>query len=633
MRTPTLEQRAVLEAKDARVRVVRAVPGSGKTWLVAEVIREELNSWRTRTSGIAALSFTRVGGDEIRRAMGHELGHPHFVGTIDAFLFRYVIRPHLRKVFDWFSAPRIAVGEWGAEHWGKCGPGQSATVGQGINLFRCVCIGEANGEPVVAYKPHPTQALRPLIGDDLRRVNAAKMEIWKKRGLLTHSDAALWASKILDHPTQGPIIRAEIIRRFPLLIVDELQDTGHFLGKCIRLLLEEPASRGVLVGDPDQAIYEFTGARPDLFVTFEAIAGAVPLPLSNSQRCPPAVANAASHLKDSGGAIGPAEGRIGRALLVRYCRMEADVPKVVIAALKSRSKPTLKLIARGTTTVEEISGRSAASGPSLYCPELSHMYRAVFAFRRGRNLSALAAARAALERAVFQHEGINDEELSARNVVPQDWKALAIRCILKANSIAVTGNFFDWQTQAGKILDEKIGDFELGSGCTFVKGRLKPQKRHGWDVPSANLLPPPTGKSQITAGISAQTIHSVKGETHDVTVFVCPPAKTSHCPSTVWWSTGGKDREEKRIAYVAMTRTRGDLVVCISQDCYERLAARQAAFVRSFECLTVEECIASLGPSGSSPLGAAWKSATQRNAAGPRRGARRETRSYSGPLQ
>lgn len=67
MRTPSTEHAAIL-ASTARVRVVRAVPGSGKAWLVAEVIREELRQWRTPTSGVAALSFTRVGGEEISRA-------------------------------------------------------------------------------------------------------------------------------------------------------------------------------------------------------------------------------------------------------------------------------------------------------------------------------------------------------------------------------------------------------------------------------------------------------------------------------------------------------------------------------------------------------------------------------------
>jgi len=83
---------------------------------------------------------------------------------------------------------------------------------------------------------------------------------------------------ILQNSTHGKIVRAELIRRFPLIIVDELQDTGAFLGKCVLQLLAEPSARGVLVGDPDQAIYEFNGARPDLFDRFNTIDGAEQLP-------------------------------------------------------------------------------------------------------------------------------------------------------------------------------------------------------------------------------------------------------------------------------------------------------------------------------------------------------------------
>jgi len=564
--------------------------------LVAEVIRKELEGWPTRTSGIAALSFTRVAGDEIRKAVGYELGHPHFVGTIDAFLFRYVVRPHLRRVFSWFADPSLVVGEWGAEHWAKCGSNQSATTGKGINLFGCVYIGEENGKEVIAHKPRRALTLQRIISNDLRKVGEAKNRIWEKCGLLTHSDAALWAAKVLGHPTFGPVIRTEVIRRFPFVIVDELQDTGHFLGKSIRMLMEEPSARGVLVGDPDQAIYEFTGARPDLFDSFQNIAGALPLPLANSLRCPPDVANVAAHLKDSGGSIGPAENRIGRAFLVRYTDMVADVQKVVEAIRVSPTTALLKVIARGSATVDEFMGRRTRNAPSLYCPALSHIHRAVVAFRRCRNIAALAAARAALERAVFQREGVNDEELVDAGIDPRDWKALAVRCLLKANEIATTGTFSEWQKQAGGILDREIIEFRLSPSQTFITGKLKPQERDGFDKPSADFLPQVIPGVHAMAGISAFTVHGVKGETHDITVFACPEStKATRCPSAVWWSTDEKDREEKRIAYVAMTRTRGDLILCVSDACYRRLAVAHPEFVASFECMTVAECVTALG--------------------------------------
>ena len=595
MRTPTPEQQAVLENKEkARIRVVRSAPGSGKTWLVAEVIRQALDIWPKGTSGIAALSFTRVGGDEIRKAVGHDLDHPHFISTIDAFIFRYVIRPHLRLVFNWFANPRLLVGEWGAEHWDRVSLNEITTIGKGINLFGCAYIGEEQGQEVIAHKPRKAFQLQLLTDKELSLVKDAKRKIWSQQGLLTHSDAAFWAAKVLADPTCGPIVRAEVIQRFPFLIVDELQDTGYFLGKSIRLLLEDPSSTGVLVGDPDQAIYEFTGARPDLFNSFEAIAGAVTFPLANSQRCPPAVLKAAVHLKDVKGVIGPNHEKSGRAILIRYCDMMKDVQKVIEAVRLNPSAKILKVIARGVTTIDALIGRKSGATPALHCPPLRHICRAVMAFRRERNVASLGAARAAIDRAVFRHEGVSDEELIKMNIDPRDWKALAIRCLLKANAIKETGTSFDWHSRAGEMLDKEIDSFGLPPTLGFAIGKLKPQQREGWDSPATDLFPHVNTDTQALLGIPVRTVHGVKGETHDVTIFVCPhPDQKARCPSVLWWDVNDKAREEKRIAYVAMTRSQGDLVVCVSDETYQRLARGRAAFVGDFKCMSVDEYVAS----------------------------------------
>jgi|CXWL01.1.fsa_nt_gi DNA helicase-2/ATP-dependent DNA helicase PcrA len=591
MSTPTPEQQAVVENKGkARIRVVRSGPGSGKTWLVAEIIRQTLGAWPKETSGIAALSFTRVGGDEIRKAVGHNLDHPHFVGTIDAFLFRYVIRPHLRHVFNWFANPRLVIGEWGAEHWDRVSSNKATTIGQGINLFGCAYIGEEQGQEVIAHKPRKAYQLQPLTGNNLSLVRDAKKKIWAQHGLLTHSDAAFWAANVLADPTFGPVIRSEIIQRFPLLIVDELQDTGYFLGKSIRLLLEEPSATGVLVGDPDQAIYEFTGARPDLFESFETIAGAVTFPLVSSQRCPPAVVRAAMHLKDVKGAIVPNDEKKGRATLVRYNDMVEDTRKVIGAIYTNRSPKVVKVVVRGTTTIDALIGRRSGDAPALHCPPLRHICRAVVAFRHGRNTAALAAARAAVDRAVFDHEGVNDENLVTVGIDPRDWKKLAIQCLLKVNAIEETCTSFDWHSRAGEMLDQDIDSFGLPSTLGFAIGRLKPQRREGWDSPATDFLPHGNTDIQALLGVPVRTVHGVKGETHDVTIFVCPhPDQKARCPSILWWEVNDKAREEKRIAYVAMTRSQGDLVVCVSDETYQRLRTNRVEFVESFECMTADE--------------------------------------------
>ncbi len=138
---------------------------------------------------------------------GGDTGHGHFVGTIDSFLFRYLVRPFFVLCSQGFPAPRLIAGEWGARHWSKFAKDQNATVGhKGINLFDCVFIGENNQGATLAYKPHPAHPLQPLAGEELKDVKKAKWEMWKRSGCLTHSDAAFWASRIACHQIHGPRI-------------------------------------------------------------------------------------------------------------------------------------------------------------------------------------------------------------------------------------------------------------------------------------------------------------------------------------------------------------------------------------------------------------------------------------------
>ena len=608
MREPTTEQQAVLDSA-ARVRVVRAAPGSGKTWLVAELIRQELSTWPANGGGIAALSFTRVGGEEIRNALGHELGHPHFVGTIDAFLFRYVVRPFLQRARTNHAAPRLIPADWLPAHWTK-GPsgtardhrGSGGADAQNYNLFE-ICFIDEDATGTVLARPRPYQGgMEAISNADRAGVLAAKRQAWKRLGWLTHADAAFLASELLADPTHGTTIKALLLRRFPLLIVDELQDTGCFLGKSIRLVLNEPQARGVLVGDPDQAIYEFNGARPDLFNGFEQIAAAATLPLAKSLRCRASIVECAGHLKDSPGTVEPATGSPGRAFLVRYADMVPDVRRVIRAIEVSQPAANVKALVRGKAALHMLTcGKSEEVRP-LRCPALTHMARAVQSFRQSRQATALASARAMLELAVLGHEGVSDDDLEGQGIDPRGWKALALRCLLKCNALDSTVSMQQWQVAVGGVIDQAIQGFGLPAGVVFVPGKLKPHNltgknraKAGADKAFADFAPIVVAGAQIALTVPIQTVHSVKGETHDVTVFVCPvPKDAARCPSAVWWSSDAGDREERRIAYVAMTRTRSDLVLCVSKDCYERLEADRAAFVAAFQCRTVDEFIAGL---------------------------------------
>jgi DNA helicase II / ATP-dependent DNA helicase PcrA len=587
MRTPTPEQRTVLNAHKAdRLRVVRSVPGSGKTWLVAEVIDQELSGWTNTSAGFAALSFTRVGGEEIRKALGRELGHPHYIGTLDSFLFRYVLRPYWHKVFPGWANPRVASGEWGLESTGRYGKNVSHTVGK-INVFGCVFIGEENGLGLLGYKPHPKSPLVLLTGDELRSVKEEKKKIWKKSGILTHSDAACLASYFLNHEKHGEVIREELIRRFPFLIVDELQDTGYFLGKSIRALLTVPASRALLVGDPDQAIFEFSGAKPALFRQFENLPDAVVLPLSTTWRCSPGVSKVASHLMESAGMISPNEARSGRVYLVRYAKLREDVVTLIEALRRQGQGGKAKVIARATVTVEALNDQVAIDAPNLHCPALTHSYRSIYRFRRGESVAALNCMRAALDRTVFGYEAVSEEALSRIEVTARGWKRCAVNCVLRLYGLDTSLNFYDWQSLAGMIIDSEIASIGVDQRAVPA---LKPKRCKGWDTVTLDLLP----AQQDETAILAQTVHSVKGETHPLTIFVVPPTSpksSNSCPSVAWWSNDENNKEEKRIAYVAMTRTAGHLIICVHETSFARLSEGRSAFLAACECFTINEFV------------------------------------------
>lgn len=149
----------------------------------------------------------------------------------------------------------------------------------------------------------------------------------------------------------------------------------------------------------------------------------------------------------------------------------------------------------------------------------------------------------------------------------------------------------------GTILVDEISKFRLPESLVFIPAKLKPQKRKGWDTSGTEHFPDGNhSQSSIPSAIPVRTVHGVKGETHEVTIFVCPPTAEKACPSAVWLSGEEKDREEKIIAYVAITRSRDLLIMWVPEDTAKRLHTKQPLFVGSFECMTTDEFVASCIP-------------------------------------
>ena len=226
--------------------VVRACPGSGKTYSVARRLADKISNWESKYQGIATLSFTNIAWQEIEKqvsdfGMRTPIDYPHFLGTIDSFVNRFIFLPFGHLVMNCKSRP-VLVGEphgsWSGKNFSE-------------GLFDNISY-DINGE----YYALNERSMRKDWRDNQYITNA-------KNGLIKRGYANYFAMKILE--TYENATKA-IVHRFPVFIIDEAQDTSEIQMKIIDLLIENGLEEIVIVGDPDQAIFEWNEAKPKLFI-------------------------------------------------------------------------------------------------------------------------------------------------------------------------------------------------------------------------------------------------------------------------------------------------------------------------------------------------------------------------------
>ena len=83
-----------------------------------------------------------------------------------------------------------------------------------------------------------------------------------KQGYANRADAHYYALKILQNHEN---ILKLLVKRFPYIILDEAQDTSEIQMEILNTLVDYGLSNLILVGDPEQAIYEWNDANPMLF--------------------------------------------------------------------------------------------------------------------------------------------------------------------------------------------------------------------------------------------------------------------------------------------------------------------------------------------------------------------------------
>lgn len=240
---------------------VNACPGSGKTTtLVAKllIMSEKLAGTMT---GFCGLSHTNVAKNEIEKSFGSFSGallrYPHFVGTFQVFIDVFLAIP---AYIEEFGRRPIAIDDDLYEDVARKSYHQ---IKSNIRLGLEKRTNKTNQDPVsnVSYGFSNFDLVYFNSNQEKEFNCSPKTETykeilrWKKKltslGYLTFHDAYAYANRYLQ---RYPNWAETISRRFAYVFIDEMQDTDAYQNEIIERIFR---GRAIIqrFGDPNQTIY------------------------------------------------------------------------------------------------------------------------------------------------------------------------------------------------------------------------------------------------------------------------------------------------------------------------------------------------------------------------------------------
>jgi DNA helicase II / ATP-dependent DNA helicase PcrA len=243
-------QKQAVEREDNTA--VLAGSGSGKTATLVLKVAHLLTEILPPFTGLGCITYNNDAVREIKKRLmelGIYQGRRLFLGTVHSFCLNCILRPYAGLVI-----PRFAHGIFvaGAKH-------------ADMLLDRALSRSGVT-EKVSYYWPRLTCLRRKIIcAEDTSGYEAtdfsvlAEYEQYLERDKLVDFESMVGLSVTIlrDHPWIGDLL----VSRFPWLIVDEYQDLGGPLHQIVSTMVDYGA-KIFAVGDPDQTIYDFTGADP-----------------------------------------------------------------------------------------------------------------------------------------------------------------------------------------------------------------------------------------------------------------------------------------------------------------------------------------------------------------------------------
>jgi DNA helicase-2/ATP-dependent DNA helicase PcrA len=356
----TPEQREAVTST-ARRLLVRATAGSGKTHVLTLRIQRRISLGEIEPSDVLAMTFTRRAGEELRRRLFRAGIRDIRAGTFHRAALNIVTRyredHHLKPLTVEANRRRLVTslalqlresGDLTLEDW------QLPRLEQEIGW----ALSQGFNGPQYAKSARRLRREAPLAPSQFAEVLDRYVGLCRSRGVL---DFDLLLSEAIALLRDEPTVLAAFRHRSRSLYVDESQDMNPLQFMMLRQMAGDDPDL-FCVGDPNQSIYGFNGASPQLLgEIIRTWPDTVLLDLTRNHRSTANIIAAANTLLEEGArGIKPAKDD-GEIPVVRAYNTDDEEAQHVAAWLTLKHQPgsawrSMAVLARTNAQLELVAG-------------------------------------------------------------------------------------------------------------------------------------------------------------------------------------------------------------------------------------------------------------------------------------
>ena len=545
------EQRAIVDAPTGPLSVI-ACAGSGKTRTAVHRLVEMRRRLGEQRSRVALLSFSNIAVDTFRdnyRSLAQTLpataGRDRVdIDTLDAFITTHVLRPHAHRTMGAQQTPYLVTG---SEPFLAGFTFRTQQFPQNITMLR---VGFRDGDFHFFYSVH-----NQSVG-----LNAATalnlIERLGRTGAYTHDLGRYWCHRALRE--QPAILRA-LVRRYPHILIDESQD----IGPCHQAILDLLVGAGMeisLIGDPNQGIYEFSGADGRFLTEYGNRAGVSSFSLTTNYRSVPAILALANQLSNRNDTYDrDAPDTVNGAFFTSYRANDRDqlieTFEATVAAAGLDPK-RCAVLCRAVKLADELSGADTPVGRGLVKEfALASILRDK---RRDYKRSFEALARCIVSLLEDPPESLLAALMSParypemRPLRRRLWQFVRDPNVGLPPSTLLADT--EWLPRLLERVRQLLATLQTEFGLTPTDSLGTRLTRR--DLPHASLVAADDLGTQHNTRIRVDTVHKAKGESLDAVLYM---ATREHVEAML----DGVATELGRIGYVAVTRAKNLLWVGI----------------------------------------------------------------------